>query len=753
MSLESTDERSSCTDETLRRRQCFTAAGPQVGRIPWFLAILWIAAAGCSDRSHQERVSNATTSNAPSILLITLDTARADAFGFDRPFDDTSEGGSQGRPTVTPVLDALAIQSVRFSAAYATAPMTLPSHTSLFTGQYPARHGIHENARNVDGAQVLVAEHLQSAGYETAAVISALPLAGRFGIGAGFNYYDDELDGRVERSGVETTDVALSVLRRRAQGGSQSPLFLWVHYFDPHAPYSPSTPLLADANDTRVLGQLGPDVSSRYLGEIALVDREVGRLLDEFDRTVSNARVIVVGDHGESLGEYGERTHGNLLHPAVLRVPLLVRGDPEHPPGSTSATPTSIRRVFGTILTWAGVRPRGLTPQDQATLFDAPEPVVMAEAMQPYLQYGWRPQIAGLDTTTDQAGLFTVLEGSPESGATLTTIDLAERAIDPEAHPSPTLREALRAYLLPVRNGSSDSSPQLSQETRTQLASLGYVTGTSAPRRSQAPRPFLMTHLFDHLDRASVAFENADYRSAISELEAILAADPENFAAALRLAVAHSAIGNGSAEHYFDLARALAPDSTDLRHFEGMHLLQASRFNEAAALFDSVLAIEPQRAVSLNGLYHARSRAGQLPQAAAALRALVVIAPTPQRLTELGRMHMAQGETIEAIEAFERSQASDPDGFDAHLDLGVLYLATRRFQEARTALDSAIEISSAATDERRGALPMALFKRAQVSVLLNEPNAPQRVHDAVQSADPTTRRLIQSERLFEGHLR
>ena len=200
------------------------------------------ASSAAQDTNTQER---------PSILLVTLDTTRADALGIETDLVDT------------PALEELATRGLVFSQAYATAPMTLPAHTSILTGLYPTQHGIHENGRRFADSERLLATRLQRLGYRTAAFVSAFPLAAEFGLASGFDHYDDELPtDKAERPANETTGRALGVLEREK---ARRPCFLWVHYFDPHEPYEPPEPY-------RSLYSEDP-----YLGEIAFMDRELGR--------------------------------------------------------------------------------------------------------------------------------------------------------------------------------------------------------------------------------------------------------------------------------------------------------------------------------------------------------------------------------------------------------------------------------------------------------------------------------------------
>ncbi|PYQ58138.1 MAG: hypothetical protein DMF58_16370, partial [Acidobacteria bacterium] len=238
----------------------------------------------------------------PSILLITLDTTRADAM----------------RPEIAPNFSAIASRGLLFTQAYTPVPQTLAAHCSMMSGLYPAGHGVHENGRYLSEKIPLLAEQMKSAGFRTAAFISAFSLARRFGLGRGFDVWDEDFgSGRAERNAKETTDRVLQYLARP----SPQPLFLWVHYYDPHYPYTPPPPFHG------------------YLGEVSFMDQQMARLIAAF-----HGAIIMVGDHGEGLGEHGEAQHGNLLYQATEHVPLLLIG-PGVRAGVTDA-PVSTRRIF-----------------------------------------------------------------------------------------------------------------------------------------------------------------------------------------------------------------------------------------------------------------------------------------------------------------------------------------------------------------------------------------------------------------------
>ncbi len=269
-----------------------------------------------------------------NVVLITLDTLRADRLGC------YGYGGAE-----TLHLDKLAGGGVRFADAVCTAPLTLPSHSSILTGDYPPRHGVRDNGTyRLTGEKQTLAEVLGNSGYDTAAFIASFVLDRRYGTSQGFDVYDDRI-GRYsgdegertrdpERSGDKVVDSALKWLEKHNQEAGTTPFFAWVHLYDPHAPYLPPEPWR-----TRFAERL-------YDGEVAFVDYQVGRLLDQLDKTGVREKTIlvIVGDHGESLGDHGEDTHGLLVYEAAVHVPFILNA-----PGLLPAGLVVEDRVVSTV--------------------------------------------------------------------------------------------------------------------------------------------------------------------------------------------------------------------------------------------------------------------------------------------------------------------------------------------------------------------------------------------------------------------
>ena len=670
-----------------------------------FTLLVILLNVSCSQESAD--VLRLSEEERPAILLITLDTTRADRLGIE------------STKVKTPHLKTLATRGVYFSNAYATTPTTLPAHTSMFTGLYPVDHGIRENGRRVSEQLPLLATQLQDLGYSTAAFVSGFPLAQQFGLARGFDTYDDAFVGVAnERSASATTDVAIEHL---AHVGAAN--FLWVHYFDAHSPYEPPEPFDSQYPD------------NPYLGELAFIDQEIGRLLSAFESRYADRsrKIIVAGDHGEGLGDHGEAFHGNLLYQGTMRVPLIVAGDGI--PAAKVDKAVSTRQIFDTVLGWAG----GVA--EHSLLKHKGEPV-LAEALKPYLQYGWQPQfMVVLDgIKMIQSGdieVFDLQVDTQESNNLAGTIDLA-----------PELQGAISAYAaraLEESKNEKQNQSTLSQQTVERLASLGYVGSSGQPvLREVAPNPRDMVHIYRDLDVGSGHFINHNYDKAIETFTHILEVDPYNFMAAMRLAVAHSVTNEqDQAQTYFERARSINPASLDLRHYHAMHYMRSQQWDLAQPLFESVLQEMPDRLPALQGMVRIYARQGKENEAMEALEKVIEIKDAPgAELTQLGQLRMAKGDTRGAIQAFEQAKEILKRRFRLNLELGVLYLADRQFAEAAVSLDKVTRLHPA--------YPMALFKRAQVSVLLKESDSESRVQRAWQRADNTTRQLISNEKLFRG---
>ena len=452
----------------------------------------------------------------PNILLVTIDTFRADRIGVG----------------VAPVIDRLATEGLRFTAARTAAPLTLPSHTTIHTGLLPPQHGVRENGAGALGeSHRTVARLLKDAGYRTAAFVGAFVLDRRFGLAQGFDVYDDHIPRdpnaterlEAERPASAVIDDALAWfgdggrtnLRATSPPNPQSPIpnpfFVWIHLYDPHAPYTPPPEFAARAR-------------TPYDGEITYADAQLGRLLDalrgrgDLEKTL----VVVAGDHGEGLGDHGERTHGMLLYESTLRVPLVIVAAGAHP--QTIDAPVSLAEIAPTILHAAGVTPPPeMRGRNLVTVRLKPDttvdrgPDLYSETEYPRVA-GWSP----LQALTD--GRWKTIR----AGSASEVYDLQQ---DPgEAHDLAATQggvaTAMAARADAIHAAAVDSARTISPDAQERLRALGYVASTAAPPSGAAAvNPRTTTAAWTAFEDALAAL-NAHRPSAVDGLKALAAGEP-----------------------------------------------------------------------------------------------------------------------------------------------------------------------------------------------------------------------------------
>jgi arylsulfatase A-like enzyme/tetratricopeptide (TPR) repeat protein len=648
-----------------------------------------IAATGCLvgltiPDSACSRSRLATTAKGFNLLLVTIDTVRADHVGV---------WGYRGAET--PNVDKLAKEGVRFADVSSPVPLTGPSHASILTGLLPQHHGLRNNgAEKLADTTPTMATRLSGAGYRTGAFVAAFVLDHRFGFSHGFDTYDDEipfdpsagLDAK--RPGRIVVDHALAWLGT----SSTKPFFAWVHLYDAHAPYEPP-----EAYRT-----LFPD--RPYDGEIAEVDFEIGRLLDWLQQSGQASRTIVAvaGDHGEALGEHGELTHGLLLYQCSLHVPVIIRAPGVLPARSVVATPLSLVDVAPTILDLLAITvPAGQAGVDghdlAAALATGREPApedIYAESRYA-ATFGWSP-IAVLR----RGSLKYIASPHPE---------LYDVSRDPtEEHNLLPARSAdanpLAAALGPLASGEGPAERvALDQEARAKLESLGYVTGgASAVTGKKGKDAQAMVGLLRDFDTAHYALLRGDHRTAMPILERIVAADPDNPLFISALADAHLRAG--------DLDRAikenrraldLSPGSPDLRYNYGLVLLQADRNDEALTELRTVATLQPDRPEVHNALGLALAAKRDLDNAAKEILLATQAQPLdPRFANNLGNVLRGAGRRQEAERAFRRAIELEPEFARPWYGLGRTYMDEKRAADAVPCFQRALEIQPEMADAR-----------------------------------------------------
>ena len=417
-----------------------------------------------------------------SVLLITLDTTRADALGC--------YGGPQDQ---TPNLDRLASEGIRFGQARSVAPVTLPAHASMLTGEFPFEHGVRDNATfRLSEKATTLAEHLQSNGYFTAAVMGSFVLHSDFGLDQGFDVYSDVPRRQLEqgssddqRRADEVVDEALRILSARDR---ENPFFLWVHFFDPHWPYDPPPAFMARALRGAPAAAFSEDelARKRYGAEVAFLDSQLGRLSAGV-RSASEPHPllsIAVADHGEGLGDHREPTHGLQLYDTTLSVPLIVH-HPDLPKGLVVSEPVSVVDLTPTVLAMLGFDATDLSGSNLLPLIEGRAGEIArplyVEACAPYYTNGWAPLFGLVED-----GLKLIEGPRPELYAV--GEDPAERRNQIEARPEAAGAMRARFSELVPRTRESERVT-LDESQRDSLAALGYVgpTGPGPDERPLAP--------------------------------------------------------------------------------------------------------------------------------------------------------------------------------------------------------------------------------------------------------------------------
>ncbi len=655
------------------------------------LIALW----GCQGPQGTSQEASPSIARGPfSVLLLTLDTTRADHL---EPY-----GGPAG---ATPALTRLAQQGIVMERAYAVSPITLPTHASLMTGLYPPQHGVRSNGRHRLAAEsVTLAEQLHSHGFRTAAFLSAAVLERRYGLDQGFEVYDDTLgQGKTEearmiseRLGGATVDMAWQWLDDLTD---DQPFFLWVHLFDPHASYAPPAPF-----DDRFPEQ-------PYLGEIAYMDGEIGRLLSHPKLSAEQPVVVAaIADHGESLGEHGEATHGLLAYDATLQIPWFMRL-PEGPRGLRYGEPVSQVDLLPTLLDLQGFESSGPASAGHSLLpfwqgQTSPTRDLYAESLDPLFLYGWEPL-----ATLRRAPWKYIAAPSPE----LYNLDddPSESSNRHGAHQEIVAELAQQLEIFNESSATVDNRLVLDAESRAKLASLGYTATSGAAMAATADRPDPKTMIDLHHTMQQVEGLIAEGSAATAQtlLRDILRRDPRNHQGLLHASRLYFADG--------DLPSAVAVLEQMLGYYPGdsaaglsLAGLEARRgnFDRAIELSESALQSDPQQLEPWLLLAQYLQQAGRGNEVAALYdRAVVHLPGDPELHARMGRLLAEQddpraddnaraetlarqGQVAEAEAIWQRLTRDTPDDAVPFGNLAALALQRQDWSAAESLARQAVEL-------------------------------------------------------------
>ncbi len=657
----------------------------------WFvlsLATLTLMA-GCS---RSETPSENSTGSTPNVILISIDTLRADhlsAYGYAK--------------LQTPTLDRLAGQGVLFEQAISPVPLTLPAHASLLTGTLPLSHGIRDNTGFVlSEKHTTLAQALGARGFRTGAFVGAFVLDSRFGLDHGFDYYFDNFDSetletaKLQISERRAEDVLAEARRWISQAGGER-FFAFIHLFDPHAPY-------AAPAEYQAPNRLA------YDAEVAYVDAQLGKFISflEGRGLWTSSLIVVTADHGEGLGEHGELHHGMFLYDATLHVPLIIKLPGPAQRGRRTPDQARLIDVAPTVLDLLNLPPlpnvQGVSLKTAINGGTLPELAAYSETQLPFLNYGW----SGLDAYRAK-GEKLIDAPRPELYDLKKDPGETVNLFAGNRTRAEQLRQVKQRIAAQAADRSSGSARQtrVDQGTIQKLRSLGYLAGGSPPAPEIGPNlgradPKDKIKLFNTISDAQLASQEGRLTESVAMLNQVLSLDPTVF-------FAHSV----QALNYLEMKRPdaalphlkatvrLRPEDPGAHFYLAMAFAQLGKPDQAISEFEIARKLDPGNEAALNNLATLYLAKRQFDRAVALLKEITGRHPEDvAALVNLGLAQMLQKQPEQAITTLERALQIDPSVPEAHNNLGLLYLELGQTDRAIQHFERALELRPDYTNAR-----------------------------------------------------
>lgn len=611
----------------------------------------------------------------PNVLFITLDTTRADRLGC------------YGYESIrTPNLDAIAASGARFDWAFSAVPLTLPSHATMLTGLYPPEHGCRSNGKqrlpdNIPSLPEIFRNH----GYDTAAFIASFVMADRFGLGRGFDLYDDgdlpTVDDVYDDQSVYEyrranvmTDLAIAWLDRQTASGK--PFFSWVHYYDPHRPYHYK--------------------ENPYDNEVMFMDQHIGRLVAHLRRKglLENTLIVAVGDHGEGLGDHGEDEHALLLINSLTRVPMFVSMTGRVPRGRVVDTPVSLVDVFPTILEFCGfkqdigkVSGESLIPLLAGKTL--PPRSLYVETECPYELFGWSP-LYGIVSND-----WKYIQGpNPELYRYVSDVSETNNLIRREMKVAEDLRvglDVMKARMV-VRTGAQ---VKLDSRAEAVLTSLGYLGGAGVHSTNSVLRdPMQMTGAKRKYVEALAHEHRGEFDSAERMFRELTMLSPESYCFHEHLAALLC-----KQQRYDEARRMYAqivkdyPDVYRAHYSLGTVLAQVGEFEEAIVALKTAIRMDSSRVRSHNNLGVALLKTGKVQEAVETFIGAIKIRGDQADIhNNLGSALLKLNQPRDAEKSFRDAIRLDPKYVDARFNLGLALIALSRREEAIAAFEETLQM-------------------------------------------------------------
>lgn len=614
-----------------------------------------------------------------NILLITLDTTRADHLGC--------YGYKKAK---TPNLDRLAAEGLRFVNTYCPAPLTLPSHTSIFTGLEPVKHGVRNNGRYLAEGIRTITEYLHDKGYKTAAFVSSYSVDSRFGLDRGFDTYDDSFQANLPFKTLNAERRAEDTFASFAgwlENNFRQKFFCWVHYYDPHLPYTPPSPYREEFAD------------SPYDGEIAYMDNYVGRILDALkakgllDKTI----IVVAGDHGEGLGEKIEQGHGIYLYEETLRVPLIFWNKSIWPRAAAINTRVRLIDIAPTLAEMLGLKAEASLMQGQSLLpvmagREKKDREVLAETVYPRENFGWSELVALVSGNwkyiqAPRPELYD-LKSDPEERKNLSQY---------EKERSEKLKARMEQLLLMSGGGTGSGAGQTARsEDLERLRSLGYISFAPARPGSSVldPKDPEAVELLTMVQKAQMYEYQNNYEEAEKLYEKILEKTPDSPASYISLALAQARLKKmDQALETLKAGLKRLPDNELLLVRLGHTYLVMNRPQEAYETMTQVLKLNPRNIDALTACGGLMEAAGQREEATRYYKMALDLEPESKFLRmALANNLAASGHFQEAIEIYKKLIEDFPQDQAFYQYAGIAYSYLGDFSQAIFYLRQAVAI-------------------------------------------------------------
>lgn len=592
-----------------------------------------------------------------NVLLITLDTTRADrigCYGYEK--------------AETPNVDSLAFAGVQFSNTYCQVPLTFPSHCSILTGTYPIYHQVHNNGTYYLSPDILtLAEILENKGFSTAAFVSSFTVDSRFGLSQGFEFYDDKFSDEEVFKALHSERRAEKVYTSFSvwldEHGTEQ-FFCWVHFFDPHLPYDPPSPFKEKF------------LESPYDGEIAYMDHYIGKIIEKLrEKNILNKTLIILaGDHGEALGEKKEVDHGVFLYDVTMKVPLIFYAENSLPRGKVVRSRVRLIDLMPTVL----------------DILDIPaEEEIQGESLLPYIEgkrkedlssyietyypkenYGWSELIGLID------GDWKYIKAPKEELYNLRRDPKEEKNLfNEEERIASDKKKKLEDIKKNFSSGKRAEKREMTPEERERLSSLGYIEASEGVSESQLPDPKDRIDEFLMIRQAKMYEFEENYEEAAQIFEKVLLLRPDTSSSYINLAIIYAKM-----KKFDEAIRILKqgieriPRSVPLLSRLGHTYLVRGRLKKALESMQAVLEVNPRYFDALLASAWVSGIMGKREEALDYYEKALEIEPENKFLRMNYALTLAtSGRTYEAIEAYNSLKLDYPDDYRIYQNLGITY--------------------------------------------------------------------------------